>query len=138
MEAEYIAASSSVDEIIWIRKLLAELQCKQESPTVLYIDNQSAIAASLLGGKESRRKHIDVKYHSIVENIDNGIVTPQWINTKDNQADLFTKALDVKSFTPLVIRVMGHGNNTSVDTNDIARSSKALSIGRGGVLKNKV
>jgi hypothetical protein len=67
MEAEYIAASSVVDEVVWFRRLLSELQQKQTSPTITYMDNQSAIAAALEGGKESRRKHIDVKHHSIVE-----------------------------------------------------------------------
>jgi hypothetical protein len=114
MEAEYIAASSVVDEVVWFRRLLSELQQKQTSPTITYMDNQSAIAAALEGGKESRRKHIDVKHHSIVEHIDNGDVILRWIPSAQNEADLFTKALPDRHFILMSHRIMGLDNSTMV------------------------
>lgn len=107
MEAEYVAAASLVDEVIWIRRLLSDLSCPQEIPTPIHIDNQASIAIAKEGGKEERRKHIDVKHHIIVEAIDNKTVTIRWIPSKDNPADLFTKALPDAQFNKLKAIVLG-------------------------------
>src|SRR5436309_3071278 len=93
MEAEYLAAVFLVDELIWIRRLLAELGSPQLQPTLVHVDNQSTIAVAKEGGKEERRKHIDIKHHIIVEAIDNKVIELRWIPSKDNPADMFTKAL---------------------------------------------
>jgi len=97
MEAEYVAAASIVDEIIAIRRLMGELGCPQPGPTIVHIDNAATIAIAKEGGKEERRKHIDVKHHVIVEAIDNQTINVRWIPSKDNIADLFTKALSPDS-----------------------------------------
>jgi len=44
MEAEYIAAAHAAKEVVWLRRLLIELKQKVEEPTILTMDNQSAIA----------------------------------------------------------------------------------------------
>ena len=71
------------------------------------IDNQSAIAAAKEGGKEGRRKHIDIKHHVIVERVDNREIALRWIPSSENEADIFTKALNERAFVPLVKKVMG-------------------------------
>jgi len=78
------------------------------------MDNQSAIAAALEGGKESRRKHIDVKHHSIVEHIDKGDIVLKWIPSAENEADLFTKSLPDRHCIHLSRRIMGLDNSTMV------------------------
>jgi len=93
MEAEYVAASALVDELISLGRLLSELGCTQTGPTILHIDNTATICVTKEGGKEERRKHIDVKHHCIVEAIDNRVINVKWIPSKDNLADLFTKPL---------------------------------------------
>jgi hypothetical protein len=57
------------------------------------VDNTATIAVAKEGGKEERRKHIDVKHHIIVEAIDNQTINIRWIPSKENIADIFTKAL---------------------------------------------
>jgi hypothetical protein len=42
-KSEYIAANSTTKDIIWLRRLLANLRFPQQHPTRLYSDNQSAI-----------------------------------------------------------------------------------------------
>jgi hypothetical protein len=56
-------------------------------------DNQSTIAVSQNGIRSERTKHIDVKYHFITETVASGQVKLQWVSTRDQEADLFTKAL---------------------------------------------
>jgi hypothetical protein len=41
-EAEYMAACEAGKEIIWMRKMLQELGFHMTTPSVLYMDNQSA------------------------------------------------------------------------------------------------
>ncbi|KAK9703042.1 hypothetical protein QE152_g29566 [Popillia japonica] len=56
-ESEYIAASDAAREVVWLRGLLAELKVPCDEPTVLFVDNQSAI--KLVEGKDShKRKHV--------------------------------------------------------------------------------
>ena len=43
-EAEYIAMASTAQESVWLRQLIAELTNILEAPTLIYEDNQSAIA----------------------------------------------------------------------------------------------
>ena len=44
MEAEYIAANEAAKEGIWLRTFLAELDCKQEQPTLIMTDNQATLS----------------------------------------------------------------------------------------------
>lgn len=41
VEAEYTAATSAVNQAIWIRKLLADLCIEQDNATQIHIDNQT-------------------------------------------------------------------------------------------------
>lgn len=66
-EAEFVAATSSTCQAIWLRKILKELHFKQEGPTIIYCDNNSAIKLSKNHVLHGRSKHIDVKYHYLRE-----------------------------------------------------------------------
>ena len=68
-EAEYVALSQATQEAIYLRKLLADLGCKADSPTVLKEDNQGAIQLSRNPRFHNRTKHIDVAFHFIHERI---------------------------------------------------------------------
>ena len=43
IEAEYVAAVEATKEIVWLKKILEDLQVKQVQSTPLMIDNTSAI-----------------------------------------------------------------------------------------------
>jgi hypothetical protein len=51
-EAEFVAASTTENEIMWLRIVLKELKFEIKQTSSLFIDNQSAVqvAKSLLGG----------------------------------------------------------------------------------------
>ncbi|GJX82027.1 retrovirus-related pol polyprotein from transposon TNT 1-94 [Tanacetum coccineum] len=59
----------------------------------LYCDNKSAIALCCNNVQHSRAKHIDVRYHFIKEQVDNGIVELYFVRTEYQLADIFTKPL---------------------------------------------
>ena len=44
MQAEYQAATAATQHILWLRLMLTELGMTIKGPTVLHVDNESAIA----------------------------------------------------------------------------------------------
>ena len=67
-EAEFMAASSLVQEVIAVRKLLEKLGVPQKEPTTIGEDNRTCIAWSegSVGGS-NRAKHIDLRKHFVHE-----------------------------------------------------------------------
>nr|GEZ34068.1 retrovirus-related Pol polyprotein from transposon TNT 1-94 [Tanacetum cinerariifolium] len=78
----------------------------------MYCDNKSAIALCCNNVQHARSKHIDIRYHFIKEQVENGVIELYFINTEYQLANLFTKALGrdrieffinklgMRSFTP--------------------------------------
>lgn len=60
-----VAASTASKEIVWLRQLLKDLDCKVSTPTILYVDKQSAIRLVNNPEFHKRTKHIDIKFHFI-------------------------------------------------------------------------
>ena len=71
-EAEYIALSSTAQESLWLRQLLADLKKEEAKSMVLYEDNQYVISMAKNPQFHSRTKHITIKYHFIREQVTNG------------------------------------------------------------------
>ena len=94
-EAEFVAASSLVQEVIYLRKLLTNMGFPQTEPTVIFEDNECCVAWSegSVGGSE-RAKHIDLRKHFVHDAVQAKILKLQKIDSKNNAADLLTKALD--------------------------------------------
>ena len=65
-EPEYMALASATQEAIWLRKLNCELSHPPSNATVIYEDNQSAIAIAKNPQFHDRAKHIEIKilFHS--------------------------------------------------------------------------
>nr|GEV50117.1 hypothetical protein [Tanacetum cinerariifolium] len=59
----------------------------------MYCDNKSAIALCCNNVQHSRSKHIDIRFHFIKEQVENGVVELYLVNTKYQLVDIFTKAI---------------------------------------------
>nr|GFA39283.1 retrovirus-related Pol polyprotein from transposon TNT 1-94 [Tanacetum cinerariifolium] len=82
----------------------------------MYCDNKSAIALCYNNLQHSRSKHIDIRYHFIKEQVENGVIELYLVNIEYQLADLFTKALGgdrieflinklgMRSFTPETLK----------------------------------
>nr|GEW64297.1 copia protein [Tanacetum cinerariifolium] len=82
----------------------------------MYCDNKSAIALCCNNVQHSRSKHIDIKYHFIKEQVENGMIELYFVNMEYQLVDLFTKALGrdrieflinklgLRSFTPETLK----------------------------------
>ncbi|GJT12065.1 hypothetical protein Tco_0859107 [Tanacetum coccineum] len=73
-----------------------------QSRIPLYCDNKSAIALCCNNVQHSRAKHIDVRYHFIKEQVENGIVELYFVRTEYQLADIFTKPLPRERFNFLI------------------------------------
>lgn len=99
-ESEYISASQSIREMIWIYRLLKNLGVSFSQP-VLFVDNQSAIKLIKNPELHKRSKHIDVKYHFIREKLREELFDLKYVKTDQQLADIFTKSLPRNSFEKL-------------------------------------
>ncbi|GKB13217.1 retrovirus-related pol polyprotein from transposon TNT 1-94 [Tanacetum coccineum] len=101
IEAEYIALSGCCAQILWMRSQLTDYGF-QFNKIPLYCDNNSAIALCCNNVQHSRAKHIDVRYHFIKEQVENGIVELYFIRVEYQLADSFTKPLPRERFNFLI------------------------------------
>jgi hypothetical protein len=92
-EAELYAEAAAINEVLWLRDLVRELQLELESPSVVHGDNQSAINVSKNGIKGERTKHVAVKYAHVTQTLESGAVRLQWVRSAEQQADVLTKSL---------------------------------------------
>lgn len=95
-ESEYIALSQVTREAIWLRGLINELN-QMKTPTIkIYVDNQSTIKLAENGNYSQRTKHIDIQFHHIKEQIENGTINIEYIPTEENCADALTKPMTIE------------------------------------------
>lgn len=91
-EAEYIALALGTREALWLKSFLKELDI--EIPSIrINVDNQSAIKLAHAHQFHSRTKHIDVKVHFVRDECEKGNIIVSYVNSSEQLADLFTKAL---------------------------------------------
>lgn len=96
-EAEYIAFSTAIQELIWILQLLKHMRMKCKTP-IVYVDNQGAIDLVRKATVGDKSKHIDIRYHFARQLLRDGVFELQHIAGTENPADLFTKALNKTLF----------------------------------------
>ena len=97
-ESEYYALSGAGKEGVWLRLLLQELGHISAAPTVIWADNQGAIALAENPEFHKRTKHIDTKFHWVREVIERGVLLLEFLPTRFMAADGLTKPLPPKQF----------------------------------------
>ncbi|GJW03260.1 hypothetical protein Tco_1562116 [Tanacetum coccineum] len=91
-EAEYIALSGCCAQILWMRSQLTDYGLGFNK-IPLYCDNKSAIALCCNNFQHSISKQINIIYHFIKEQVENGVVELYFVRTNYQLANIFTKAL---------------------------------------------
>ncbi|GJU91794.1 hypothetical protein Tco_1304217, partial [Tanacetum coccineum] len=82
----------------FLRDKLVRWSSKKQKSTY----NKSAIALCCNNVQHSRSKHIDVRYHFIKEQVENGVVELYFVKTEYQLVDIFTKALPQERFNFLI------------------------------------
>ena len=114
-EAEYIALSTSLREVIPMMGMLQEarehgLPMEYLPPKVrctVFEDNSGALELARLPKIRPRTKHINQSYHHFREHVERQEVTIQSNPTEDQLADVLTKPLPEASFTRHRKTIMG-------------------------------
>jgi hypothetical protein len=100
-ESEYFGQTQAAKEAIWLRRFLQEV-CEDKFggsvPTVIFCDNQGAIALAKNPTNHARSKHIDTQTHWVREKVESGEIELQYISTKSQVADGLTKPLARDAF----------------------------------------
>ncbi|GKE07496.1 hypothetical protein Tco_1399514 [Tanacetum coccineum] len=114
-EAEYIALSGCCAQVLWMRSKLTDYGLGFNK-IPMCCDNKSSITLSCNNVQHSRSKHIDIRFHFIKEQVENGVVELYFVNMEYQLADIFTKALcresieflinklGMRSFTPKTLK----------------------------------
>lgn len=99
-EAEYQAQTQAAKEAVWLRSLLQDLNPTEQTTyaTIIYCDNQSAIALAKDPKFHPRTKHIAIQHHWVREKIAEQVVDLEYIQTNKQVADGLTKALPKDTF----------------------------------------
>ena len=74
------------------------MELKQEGPTIIQVDNESAIELAKNPVNHERSKHIDVRFHFIREHVKEGSVELRHVASRNQTADIFTKPLSKEVF----------------------------------------
>jgi len=107
--AELTEAYLLACDVEGFRTLMAEIGLRQEEPTVLWQDNQSAITIAMNRGSLAKKSRaMDVRVLSIRNKIEDMKVVPHYLSTEKMIADIGTKALDPKQFCLLRDKLCGY------------------------------
>lgn len=99
-EAEFISAAAGAAQSIWMMRVLERLEIKQ-SKCIILCDNSSTIKLSKNPVMHGKSKHIHVRFHFLRESTNQGEVKLVHCGTKDQLADIMTKALNREVFVKL-------------------------------------
>ena len=92
-EAEYRAIAQGMCELIWLDRLLSDLNVPLEGPMKLYSDSKSAIAIVHNPVQHDRMKHVRIDQNFIKTEVESKRITLSYVPTKLQEADVLTKAL---------------------------------------------
>ena len=115
-EAEYMALSLAVKELIWLYMVLRSMGITIDKSCVVYEDNTAATKIANNATSMKRTKHIDVRHHFLREHVDQGLITIVQVSTQDQLADFMTKVLGKELFLRMRELVTSDVDLTKVDT----------------------
>jgi len=92
-EAEYKALANATVEVMWVEKLLTELQIPHSKVARLWCDNIGATYLSQNPVFHARTKHIEIDFHFVRERVVQKLLDIRFISSNDQVADGFTKPI---------------------------------------------
>ena len=96
-----MASSLAAQECIYLRLLLEGVGAPPNGPTVLLMDNQSAIALARDPILFKKSKHIKRRHFFHRDCVEDGTIEPVFVPTNKNFSDLLTKVTDKGTFLQL-------------------------------------
>ena len=97
VEVEYIAVRLGCAQVLWKKQTLSDFGLTY-SHIPIKCDNTSAISISKNLVQHSRTKHIEIIHHFLRDHAQKGDITLEFVRTKDQLVDIFTKPLNKEQF----------------------------------------
>ena len=93
-ESEYVGLSEVGNEAIYLQQLQGEMKIGTER-VMLLGDNESSLELAMNPFLHQRSKHIRIKYHSLRDRVEEGLIELGKVDTGLNTTDMFTKNVGV-------------------------------------------
>ena len=100
-EAEYIASAKAAQELIWLQRLLMDMNKNSVDPMTIFEDNQSTIAMTKNPQHHGKAKHIDIKFHYVREMVTMNKIELKYCKSDEMIADMWTKGIGKMQFAKL-------------------------------------
>jgi hypothetical protein len=84
---------------------LTDIQVEYDEPIPIYCDNTRTINISKKSVMHSNMKNIPIKYHFLWEQVAEKNIRVEYVGTKEQVADIFTKPLPKEAFEYLCQRL---------------------------------
>ena len=81
--------------------MLKDMHIHYDDPIPIFCDNTSVIIISKNPVMHSKTKHIPIKYHFLREQVLSKVIKLEYVGTKDQIVDIFTKPLPKSQFETL-------------------------------------
>jgi hypothetical protein len=81
-----------------MKQTLTDIQVEYDKPIPIYCDNTNSITISKNPMMHSKTKHIPIKYHFLREHVAENNIGVEYVGTKEQVADIFTKPLPREAF----------------------------------------
>jgi hypothetical protein len=104
--AEFTSLKAGVEEAVTLRYHLRSLGVKVSQSTPIWVDNMAVVLNATKPGSALNKKVIALAYHFVREHQSKSVVSIRKIDTKDNYADPFTKALNNTEFHAFFINLL--------------------------------
>lgn len=105
IEAEYCSMTMILCGLKQLSRLLHDLHIKATPPIILYCDNQVTVYIAADPVFQELIKHIEIDCHFIRDAFQAGFISPSYLCSKLQPADLLTKALHPTQFHSLVYKL---------------------------------
>ena len=95
MESEFIALDKAGEEAEWLRHFLEDIPIwpKPVPAICIHCDSQSAIGRAQSHMYNGKSRHIRRRHNTVRQLLSNGIISIEYVKSKDNIADPLTKGL---------------------------------------------
>jgi hypothetical protein len=97
-EVEYIEAKTCCTQVLWMNTTLTYIQVEYDELIPIYSDNTSAINISKNPVMHSKKNHFPIKYHILQEQVAKNNIGVEYVGTKEQVEEIFTKLLLWESF----------------------------------------
>ncbi|CAL2246291.1 unnamed protein product [Prunus armeniaca] len=95
MESEFVALDKAAEEAEWLRNFLEDIPMWPKPVTAIFIhcDSMAAQARAKSGVYNGKSRHIRRRHNTIRQLLSNGIISIDYVKSKENIADPLTKGL---------------------------------------------